>query len=64
MYVTEVGNNRIQKFDHEGNFVCMWGKGGRRPGEFGNLHGIIVDASGDLYVADTANHPIQKFSPR
>ena len=35
-------------------------------GEFGNLsgpHGITLDAEGSLYVADTNNHRIVKFSP-
>ncbi len=63
VYVTEVGNNRVQKFDAEGHFISMWGTGGTRPGEFGNLHGIIVDNEGHVYVGDTANHRIQKFRP-
>ena len=42
---------------------CMWGSEGKKPGEFGNLHGIIVDGNGNVYVADTANHRIQMFEP-
>lgn len=64
VYVCEIGNNRVQKFDKDGNFICMWGTEGKRRGEFGNLHGIIVDSRANVYVADTANYRIQVFKPR
>ena len=43
VYVTEIGNNRVQVFDKTGKFLTMWGSKGSGNGEFGNLHGIIVD---------------------
>ncbi len=44
--------------------MTAWGSKGSGPGEFGNLHGIIVDKStGYVYVADTANSRIQVFKP-
>ncbi|MCP4403302.1 MAG: 6-bladed beta-propeller [bacterium] len=62
VYVTEIGNNRIQVFDKDGNFITMWGRQGSGDGEFGNLHGIIVDKeTGWVYAADTANNRIQVF---
>ena len=64
VYVTEIGNNRIQVFDKTGKFLTMWGRKGSGDGEFGNLHGLIVDkATGRVYVADTANNRIQVFRP-
>jgi DNA-binding beta-propeller fold protein YncE len=64
LYVTEMGNNRVQVFDKTGKFLAMWGRKGAGNGEFGNLHGIIVDkATGQVYVADTANNRIQVFRP-
>ena len=64
IYVTEIGNNRIQVFDKNGTFITKWGKEGSGNGEFGNLHGIFVDrATGWVYVADTANNRIQVFKP-
>jgi DNA-binding beta-propeller fold protein YncE len=54
----------VQVFDKDGNFLTMWGKKGAGNGEFGNLHGIIVDkATGFVYVADTANNRVQVFKP-
>ena len=64
VYVTEIGNDRVQVFDKNGKFITMFGKKGSANGEFGNLHGMIVDkATGLVYVADTANNRIQVFRP-
>jgi DNA-binding beta-propeller fold protein YncE len=64
VYVTEIGNDRVQVFDKNGKFLAMFGRKGSANGEFGNLHGIIVDkASGWIYVADSANNRVQVFKP-
>jgi len=54
---------RIQKFDSDGNFYTKWGSVGSGDGEFSTPYGVAVDASGNVYVADTLNDRIQKFSP-
>lgn len=43
VYVCEIGNDRIQVFDKDGNFLGAWGREGSGDGELGNLHGVIVD---------------------
>jgi DNA-binding beta-propeller fold protein YncE len=40
-----------------------WGTPGRGEGQFDDPHGIAVDGSGNVYVADTNNHRIQSFTP-
>lgn len=39
-----------------------WGSHGTGPGQFNYPCGIAVDANGDVYVADTYNCRIQKFT--
>jgi DNA-binding beta-propeller fold protein YncE len=74
IYVSDTYDFRVQKFDSNGNFITTkWTKEGGQPGsgdgEFatssvdgGGPHGIAVDHEGNVYVADTGNNRIQKFS--
>ena len=61
VYVVDFGNNRIQKFDSNGNFITKWGSEGAGDGQFKSPLGIAIDSSGNVYVADHDNHRIQKF---
>ena len=61
-YVLDSGNNRVQKFDADGNFILQWGSAGSTDGKFNNPQGIAVDrSSGSVYVVDTGNNRVQKF---
>jgi len=69
IYVVEVGNHRIQKFSSEGDYITKWGSEGSADGYFlwdddpeSSEPGIAVDSDGNIYVADSFNHRIQKFS--
>ena len=61
LYVADGGNNRIQKFGPDGQFLAQVGGLGSGEGQFNDPWGLAVDAQGNLYVADTWNHRIQKF---
>jgi|GEM_PF-2444715 len=61
IYVADLENNRIQKFDTDGNFLMKWGLSGTSDGEFYHPGDIESDSSGNLYVADINNARIQKF---
>src|SRR5688572_22019759 len=52
IYVTDNGNDRVQKFNASGDFITMWGASGSGNGEFNNPTGIAVDSNGDVYVCD------------
>ncbi|MBI2940719.1 MAG: TIGR03663 family protein [Chloroflexi bacterium] len=66
LFVLDSSNYRVVRYDARGQFVLAWGsKGngdGQFSGEFGGPWGIAVDKEGLVYVADTWNHRVQKFS--
>jgi len=69
MYVADSRNNRIQQFSAEGQLIRSWGSfanladGNAPGGTFYEPWGIAVGPDGSVYVTDTWNHRIQKFSP-
>ncbi len=48
--------------DNPVEFLLQWGSSGVGAGQFSGPHGIEVDAEGNVYVADTGNHRVQKFT--
>src|SRR6185369_7123307 len=62
VYVTDLGNHRIEKFTSSGSFIMSWGSSGTGNGQFSGPEGIATDASDNIYIADTGNHRIQKFN--
>jgi len=56
-------NDRIVKLAKDGALIAAWGKHGAAPGQFDILHGLALDSTGRLYVADRVNNRIQIFSP-
>jgi len=61
VYVADLGNRRIQKFDSDGTFITKWGSFGKGDGQFEFPTGVAVDSSGNAYVTDIENNRIQKF---
>ena len=52
-------NNRIVKFDKDAKYLKTIGQTGSGPAQFNRLHGLVIDAQGNLYVADAGNNRIQ-----
>lgn len=44
------------------SFLTQWGSYGSGDGQFSNPEGVATDAAGNVYVADSFNHRIQKFT--
>jgi hypothetical protein len=69
IYVSEgYVNNRIAKFDKNGNWVKTWGQYGEggehadlNPGHFRNVHTMQIDRQGNVYAGDRGNRRIHVF---
>ena len=53
----------MQEFAKNGDFVGKWGSFGAADGDFKSPYAVAVSAGGYIYVADTVNARIQKFTP-
>src|SRR6185503_11033185 len=62
VYVTDSGNNRIQKFDSTGVFLGAWGREGSRPGQLQNPLGIDIGSDDLVYVSEQANQRLSVFT--
>jgi DNA-binding beta-propeller fold protein YncE len=69
IYIADTENNRIQHITPDGSVLHVWGQFGDSAtgqalgGTFNQPWGIAVGPDGSVFVADTWNHRIQKFSP-
>ena len=60
VYVTDLGNARVQKFDNDGSYLHSWGSKGTRPSEFHAPAGIAVK-NNYVYVIDHELSSVKKF---
>jgi len=52
---------QIQRYSPDGTLLGEWGSLGMAAGQFRIPVGLAVDQAGNVYVADTLNHRVQKF---
>ena len=71
VYVADTWNHRVQKFDSSLRYLTSWGTfahipngGNENLGGFYGPRSIALDAEGNIYVTDTGNKRVQKFSPQ
>jgi len=68
LYVLDTGNNQVLHYSADGNLINSWGgygtteSGSSSAGRFNEPLGIAVSDDGYVYIADTWNHRIQKFT--
>jgi hypothetical protein len=60
IYVPDIGNDRINKYDSSGSFILSWGSKGTGNGQFRWPSGIAI-YNNNVYISDFLNERIQKF---
>ncbi len=69
IYVADSRNHRIQHLNPDGSVIHTWGTfadvaaGPADPGTFNEPWDVAIGADGSVFVVDTWNHRIQKFTP-
>lgn len=60
LVIADTGNHRLRNYTHDGMFIDKWGTEGSGSGEFRSPVGVAVTADNHVWVADSANHRLQK----
>ncbi len=61
IYVTDA-SEKVHVFNGRGDPLQSFGQPGALPSQFSQIADLAVDAAGDLYVVDSGNARVQKFS--
>ena len=67
VYALDIGNNRVQHFDADGNYLSQFGSSGSGAGQlnvasFPSPQIAFDQSAGSVYVADAGNNRIQKYA--
>ncbi len=55
-------NDFVRKYGPDGRLLLQFGSLGTGPGQFREVHGMYVDAPGNIYVVDYTNQRMQSFT--
>ena len=63
LYVCDTGNDRVQVFDEDLNFIRSMGTYGPGRNYLSKPDNIVFDEEGNLYVVEEGNHRVQVLTP-
>jgi DNA-binding beta-propeller fold protein YncE len=64
VYMVNGFAGQVLKLDLNGKVLAAMGKPGKGPGEFGEAHMIAVNAKDEIFVADSVNATLVKFTKK
>ncbi|MEO7192744.1 MAG: hypothetical protein ABI051_16980 [Vicinamibacterales bacterium] len=64
LWIATGADGQMMKIDRDGKVLGFAGRKGTGVGEMGEAHMLAVAPSGDVYVADSTGHKIEKFAKR
>jgi len=62
IWVVESDQSRVREYSPEGKLLNGFGEEGHEEGQFYIPNGIAVPSAGEVWVADMANHRVQKWT--
>jgi len=63
LYVVDIRNHQVQVLDkRSGKFLFKFGSAGSAPGELFHPTNISIGPDGDVYIVETSNFRVQRFS--
>jgi DNA-binding beta-propeller fold protein YncE len=62
VFITDPEGYRVIEFTSDGKFVRTWGAFGNGPAEIGLASGIAIDKSGFIWVTDSGNNRILRYT--
>ncbi len=61
LIVCEYGNQRLQRFSRQGEWMADWGGPGFEPGQLYQPWGVVVDSRDRVHILDSNNHRVQRI---
>jgi DNA-binding beta-propeller fold protein YncE len=62
LWVVDRANERVMKYDSNGNFLMQFGSAGSGNGQFNDPRGIAISSNGTIWVTDMGNNNVQAFN--
>jgi hypothetical protein len=61
-YVTDTGDDRVEKFGEKGEYLSQFGTNGGGDGQLNGPKALALDGKGDVLVLDSGNDRVESFS--